>query len=91
MKVIILLTTFVSLAYATNLSEFLTPDGKFITKYDDIDVDNIFKVQRLLKPYTDCLRGLRCVTKPGQFLKGTLRIISISIYFLYFFFIITFE
>lgn len=65
-----LLVSCSSLAWATDLSQILTPEGKYITKYDNIDIDNIFKVSRLLNSYVDCLKGLKCTTKQGQFLKG---------------------
>lgn len=71
MKVVLLLVTFAALVWAVHVpSEFLLPDGHFTTKYDNVDVDEIFRSNRLLKVYVDCLKGLKCNTKMGQFVKG---------------------
>ncbi|CAH1104139.1 unnamed protein product [Psylliodes chrysocephalus] len=49
------------------------PEGdKYTTKYDNIDLDNIIKSDRLLRSYVDCLLNRKTCTKEGEALKEIL-------------------
>uniref|UniRef100_A0A310SCT9 Chemosensory protein 06 n=1 Tax=Chrysomela lapponica TaxID=153811 RepID=A0A310SCT9_CHRLA len=45
---------------------------KYTTKYDNIDLDEILKSERLLKNYIDCLMDRGNCTPDGKELKNTL-------------------
>nr|AEC04842.1 chemosensory protein [Batocera horsfieldi] len=47
-------------------------DGKYTTKYDNIDLDEILKNDRLLRAYVDCLKGTKKCTNDGEELKKVL-------------------
>lgn len=46
------------------------PDSKYTTKYDNIDLDQILKNDRLMKNYVDCLLEKGRCTPDGQELKS---------------------
>lgn len=72
MKVLVLLLTFVVLgATALTLKDITDENGMFKKTYNNIKVDLVFKNNRLLNTYVDCLKGKKkCNIKEGQFLKG---------------------
>lgn len=45
-------------------------EEKYMTKYDNVDLDAIIANDRLLRAYVDCLLGTRKCTKDGQELKS---------------------
>lgn len=45
-------------------------DAKYTTKYDNIDLDEILKNDRLLRAYVDCLKGTKKCTNDGEELKS---------------------
>lgn len=45
---------------------------KYTTQYDNIDVDEILRSERLLKNYINCLDGTGSCTPDGKELKGKL-------------------
>lgn len=71
MRVIFVVLVCVAVIRANNVSEFLTKDGMFITKYDNMNVDQIFQTSRLLNAYVECLKGNKCLNKTQLFIKGT--------------------
>lgn len=56
---IILLGVFVCIAKDT-----------YTTKYDNVDIDQILRNERLLKKYVECLKGRPGCSKDGELLKG---------------------
>lgn len=48
------------------------PKNEYNTKYDNLDLDSIFKNDRLLRNYVDCLLGSKKCTKEGEELKSKL-------------------
>ncbi|XP_018563014.1 ejaculatory bulb-specific protein 3-like [Anoplophora glabripennis] len=63
MKVVLLLAALCAFAYAR---------PEYTTKYDNIDLDEILRNERLLKSYFQCLEGTKSCTKDGQELKDIL-------------------
>lgn len=61
--VLVLFVTVLSLAYA---------EEKYTTKYDNIDLNQILKSDRLLKNYVNCLLDRGKCSPDGQELKGKL-------------------
>ncbi|KAJ8925793.1 hypothetical protein NQ315_009643 [Exocentrus adspersus] len=61
--VIVLVAAFCALVYA---------DSEYTTKYDNIDLDEILRNDRLLKAYYECLEGTKTCTKDGLELKEIL-------------------
>ncbi|KAJ8925794.1 hypothetical protein NQ315_009644 [Exocentrus adspersus] len=47
-------------------------EKKYTTKYDNIDLDEILKNDRLLRAYVDCLKGTKKCTNDGEELKKIL-------------------
>lgn len=45
-------------------------DDHYTTKYDNVDLDEIVKNERLLRAYVDCLLGTKKCTKDGEELKS---------------------
>ncbi|CAG9837567.1 unnamed protein product [Diabrotica balteata] len=48
------------------------PDDKYTTKYDNVNLDDIIKSDRLLRNYIDCLLGTKKCTADGEELKKVL-------------------
>ncbi|KAJ3648856.1 hypothetical protein Zmor_020627 [Zophobas morio] len=48
---------------------FARPDEKYTTKYDDINIDDIIKNDRLLKSYVNCLMDRGSCSNEGAELK----------------------
>lgn len=64
MKVVFcLLVAVCAVAYAR-------PGEHYDTKYDNVNLDDIIKSDRLLRSYVDCLLGKKKCTNDGQTLKG---------------------
>nr|QUP79553.1 chemosensory protein 7 [Monochamus saltuarius] len=61
MKVVLVFAVLCAFAYA-----------EYTTKYDNIDLDEILRNDRLLKSYFQCLEGTKSCTKDGQELKNIL-------------------
>lgn len=53
-------------------------ENKYTTKYDNVDIDEILKNDRLLKRYVDCLLDEAPCTPDGAELKSKLFIFSIN-------------
>ncbi|KAJ8928809.1 hypothetical protein NQ314_018575, partial [Rhamnusium bicolor] len=51
---------------------YARPDEKYTTKYDNVDLDEIIKNDRLMRNYVDCLLGTKKCTKDGEELKKVL-------------------
>lgn len=51
---------------------FVFADDKYTTKYDNIDIDEILKSDRLLKNYIDCVMDRGKCTPDGTELKSKL-------------------
>lgn len=49
-------------------------DGKYTTKYDNLDLDEILHSERLLKNYFDCVMDKGNCTPDGKELKSKLMI-----------------
>ncbi|XP_057656967.1 ejaculatory bulb-specific protein 3-like [Diorhabda carinulata] len=47
-------------------------DEKYTSKYDNVNLDDIIKSDRLLRNYIDCLLGTKKCTKDAEELKGVL-------------------
>lgn len=77
MKVLILLATFATLAYAEYVANVnlevpvFNEDGHYLTTYDDLDLERLFGDEIFLRKFINCLKGLPCTSKLGQFVRGT--------------------
>nr|AUF73002.1 chemosensory protein [Anoplophora chinensis] len=67
MKLVVLLLFVALCGFA-----YARPDDKYTTKYDNIDLDEILKNDRLLRAYVDCLLGTKKCTNDGEELKKVL-------------------
>nr|UMT69257.1 chemosensory protein 5 [Ophraella communa] len=47
-------------------------DDKYTSKYDNVNLDEIIKNERLFRGYIDCLLGTKSCTKDGEVLKKLL-------------------
>lgn len=58
---------------STIISSVLTDNTKYITKYDNVDVDMILKTPRLRNQYINCyLENGPCLTADAKFLRDIL-------------------
>jgi hypothetical protein len=72
--------TFVLVAFAVVVGlACARPDEKYTTKYDNVDLDEILKSDRLLKNYFNCLMERGTCTPDGEELRSKL-----ILYFAYF-------
>ncbi|KAJ8983042.1 hypothetical protein NQ317_013247 [Molorchus minor] len=63
---------FVLIALLCTFLAFTLASGQYTTKYDNIDLDQILKNDRLLNNYVDCLLEKNKCTKDGAELKKIL-------------------
>ncbi|CAH0550949.1 unnamed protein product [Brassicogethes aeneus] len=61
--------TFVLLLAASCVAVAVAKPGQYTTKYDNVDLDEILKSDRLLKNYTNCLLDKGHCTPDGSELK----------------------
>lgn len=52
------------------IGAILADEGKYTTKYDNVDLDGIIKSERLLKNYVNCLLEKGKCTPDGEELKS---------------------
>lgn len=51
---------------------YCRPEEKYTTKYDNVNLDDIIRNDRLMKNYLDCVLEKRKCTKDGEELKSKL-------------------
>ncbi|XP_075167377.1 ejaculatory bulb-specific protein 3-like [Haematobia irritans] len=63
---------YVAIVISTFMVIAVLADEKYTTKYDNVDVDEILKSERLFKNYYNCLIDLGSCTPDARELKATL-------------------